>query len=76
MKLSIIIPVFNQVDALAFALQSIVSGAGALEYKVIIVDDGSDSPEQIQELVTACPASTKLKRLEKIAVKLQQLISE
>ena len=55
MKLSIVIPVYNEVESLAKLHQEIVQNIETPEYEVIYIDDGSTdgSSEKIQELSLA-----------------------
>ena len=55
MKLSIVIPVYNEVESLAKLHQEIVKNIETPEYEVIYIDDGSTdgSSEKIQELSLA-----------------------
>lgn len=41
MRLSIVIPAYNEEDRLPSTLERILSGAGALDFEIIVVDDGS-----------------------------------
>ena len=42
MKISIIIPVFNERDSINQLYAEIVSGINARDYEIIFIDDGSD----------------------------------
>ena len=55
MRLSIVIPVYNEVESLAKLHQEIVQNIETPEYEVIYIDDGSTdgSSEKIQELSLA-----------------------
>ena len=52
MKISIIIPVFNERDSINQLYAEIVSGINARDYEIIFIDDGSTdgSAEAIEDL--------------------------
>jgi glycosyltransferase involved in cell wall biosynthesis len=49
-SLSIVIPVFNDWDHLGHCLKTLAQQANAPSFEVIVVDDGSDSPMNVQLL--------------------------
>tara|TARA_B100001540_G_scaffold309322_1_gene325320 strand:- start:47 stop:970 length:924 start_codon:yes stop_codon:yes gene_type:complete len=53
MKLSIVIPVYNEVESIGRLYQEIVQNVEINEYEIIFIDDGSTdgSSEKIQELI-------------------------
>ena len=53
MKLSIVIPVYNEVDSISRLYQEIIQSVKINEYEIIFIDDGSTdgSSEKIQRLI-------------------------
>ena len=53
MKLSIVIPVYNEVDSISRLYQEIIQSVKINEYEIIFIDDGSTdgSSEKIQGLI-------------------------
>lgn len=53
MKLSIVIPVYNEVESISRLYQEIIQSVKINEYEIIFIDDGSTdgSSEKIQELI-------------------------
>lgn len=52
---SVIVPVFNDVERLRHCLTALTEQTYSLSnYEVIVVDNGSDLPEQVRSVVTAC----------------------
>ena len=53
MRLSIVIPVYNEVESIDILYQEIVQSIDTSEYEIIFIDDGSTdgSSEKIAELI-------------------------
>ena len=62
MKLSIVIPVYNEVDSIDALYKEIKQNIDIEEYEIVYIDDGSTdgSSEKIQELIQD---NKKIKRI-------------